>query len=97
MFMSDDAPRPTSSPTAIPISPPIPVSVAASIRNCSWISPRDAPSALRTPISRVRAVTDTIMIAITPIPPTMSATDASTIMVRKKMSVIEVNTLRIWS
>ena len=43
---------------------PMPVSVTASTRNCQRIVPRVAPSALRTPISRVRSVTEIIMIAI---------------------------------
>ena len=38
------------------------------------VAPR-APIALRTPISRVRSVTETIMIAITPMPPTSNAID----------------------
>jgi len=33
-----------------------------------------APSALRTPISRVRSVTEIIMMATTPIPPTIKPT-----------------------
>ena len=78
---------PAPIPTRIPITPPIPVSVAASIKNCTRMSPRVAPNAFRTPISRVRSVTETIMIAITPIPPTSSATEASTIMTRKKTPV----------
>ena len=39
---------------------------------------RRAPSALRTPISRVRSVTEIDMIAITPMPPTISAIDEIT-------------------
>ena len=39
---------------------------------------RRAPSALRTPISRVRSVTEIDMIAITPMPPTISAIDEMT-------------------
>ena len=42
------------------------------------ISRRLAPSALRMPISRVRSVTEIVMIAMTPIPPTMSAIDEMT-------------------
>ena len=42
------------------------------------MSRRLAPSALRTPISRVRSVTEIIMIAITPMPPTISAIDEIT-------------------
>ena len=36
------------------------------------MSLRRAPTALRTPISRVRSVTDTSMMFITPMPPTIS-------------------------
>ena len=61
-------------PTSIPITPPTVVRVAASTRNCHRIARRVAPSALRTPISRVRSVTEIIMIATTPIPPTMRPT-----------------------
>ena len=47
-------------------------------RNCTRISRRRAPSALRTPISRVRSVTEMVMMAITPMPPTISAIDEMT-------------------
>jgi len=40
---------------ASPAIAPSDVSVAASTRNCQRIVPRVAPSALRTPISRVRS------------------------------------------
>ena len=46
---------------------------------------RVAPSAFRTPISRVRSVTLIIMIATTPTPPTMSPMADSTIITRKNM------------
>ena len=42
------------------------------------ISTRRAPIALRTPISRVRSVTEMVMMAITPIPPTISAIEEIT-------------------
>ncbi len=61
-------------PPIMPTTPPTRVSVAASTRNCHRISRRVAPSALRTPISRVRSVTEIIMIAITPTPPTINPT-----------------------
>jgi hypothetical protein len=48
------------------------------MRNWNRISRRRAPMALRTPISRVRSVTEIIMIAITPMPPTISAIDEMT-------------------
>ena len=65
-------------PKMMPSRPPIEVRKTASIRNCQRISRRRAPSALRTPISRVRSVTEIIMIAITPMPPTISAIDEMT-------------------
>ena len=63
----------------MPSTPPSEVRNAASIRNWKRISARRAPSALRTPISRVRSVTEIDMIAITPMPPTISAIDEMTI------------------
>ena len=67
----------------MPSTPPSEVRNAASIRNWNRISARRAPSALRTPISRVRSVTEIDMIAITPMPPTISAIDEMTISARK--------------
>ena len=67
-----------------PEQPAESVSVAASTRNCQRISRRVAPSALRRPISLVRSVTETIMIAMTPMPPTSSATLDSETIARKK-------------
>ncbi|CJH51339.1 Uncharacterised protein [Streptococcus pneumoniae] len=52
------------------MKPPSPVNIQDSIKNCVNTLPRVAPSALRIPISRVRSVTDTSMMFITPIPPT---------------------------
>src|SRR5206468_12147940 len=62
---------PLSLHDALPISmaPPTRVNVDASTRNCHRIARRVAPSALRTPISRVRSVTEIIMIATTPTHP----------------------------
>ena len=65
----------TPPPMAIPSSPPVPVRVIASVRNCHRMSRFLAPSALRTPISRVRSVTETSMMFITPTPPTTSPID----------------------
>ena len=78
-FISQVSSFPNASPKKMPMMPPMPVSVAASTRNWKMMSPRRAPSALRTPISRVRLVTETIMIAITPMPPTRSPTPESEI------------------
>ena len=47
----------------------------ASRRNCQRISRRRAPIALRVPISRVRSLTEIVMIAMTPMPPTSRAMD----------------------
>ena len=57
-------------PSTNPMNPPNAVKIQDSMRNCINTFPRVAPSALRIPISRVRSVTDTSMIFITPIPPT---------------------------
>ena len=60
------------------MTPPTLVSTTASMRNCIRISRWRAPIALRTPISRVRSVTEIVMIAMTPMPPTISAIDEIT-------------------
>ena len=56
-----------------------------------------APSALRTPISRVRSVTEIIMMATTPTPPTMSPTPDSATMTAKKPAVMLLKESRILS
>ena len=60
--------RPMPAPT--PMSPPRLVSTAASVRNCHKMRLFLAPMAFFRPISRVRSVTDTSMMFITPMPPT---------------------------
>ncbi len=60
----------------MPTTPPAAASVTASTRNCVRMSLVFAPAACRSPISRVRSVTDTSMMFMMPIPPTMSETDA---------------------
>ncbi len=45
----------------------------------------------------MRLVTETIMMAMTPIPPTISATLDSTIITRKNTPVSRLKTLRTWS
>ena len=50
--------------------------VSASMTNCVMMLARVAPSALRTPISRVRSVTDTSMMFMMPMPPTSRLTAA---------------------
>ena len=85
-------------PRPMPIMPPSRVRVAASTRNWNMISPRVAPRAFRTPISRVRSVTEIIMIAITPTPPTRSPTLESASMTRKKplVRLLKVSSSRSW-
>src|SRR5689334_16656950 len=63
-------------PTTIPIEPPRELSTIASLRNCRCTSDSVAPTAIRTPISRVRSVTLTSMMFIIPIPPTSNETEA---------------------
>ncbi len=74
---------PMELPERIPRTPPTDVSMAASIRNCHRISRLRAPSALRSPISQVRSVTEIVMMAMTPIPPTRRAIDERTTRPRK--------------
>ena len=59
--------------------------VLDSIRNCRITSRGRAPSALRIPISRVRSVTDTSMMFIITMPPTISEIDAITIITMKNV------------
>ena len=54
--------------------PPIRLITIASTRNCSSTSRPLAPMAMRMPISRVRSVTDTSMMFMMPMPPTISDT-----------------------
>jgi hypothetical protein len=63
-------------PSTMPISPPVSDTVTASIRNRARISRRRAPTARRSPISRVRSVTETSLMFMMPMPPTTRKTDA---------------------
>ena len=56
----------------MPTSPPADESTTASTRNWLKMSMPRAPTARRTPISRVRSVTDTSMMFMMPMPPTSS-------------------------
>ena len=69
------------------MTPPTALKVTASIKNCARMLPRFAPMALRTPISRVRSVTLTSMMFITPIPPTISPTEEIK-NIRKKIKLL---------
>jgi hypothetical protein len=59
-------------PTAVPSSPPSTVMRSASITKGAMIWRTFAPSAIFTPISRVRSLTTAYMMFATPIPPTSS-------------------------
>ena len=63
-------------PDAMPMPPPVTLSMTASMRNCRRISASRAPTARRMPISRVRSVTLTSMMFMMPMPPTTSDTAA---------------------
>jgi hypothetical protein len=89
--VNERTPQATPAPRAIPTRHPTNVRVAASTRNWNMISPRVAPSAFRTPISRVRSVTEIIMIATTPTPPTISPTLERAIIAMKKPAVMLLN------
>ena len=54
-----------------PIKPPARERMRASMRNCKRMLPVEAPMALRTPISCVRSATETSMMFIIPMPPTI--------------------------
>ena len=56
--------------------PPASASASASARNCSRTWRGLAPTAMRTPISRVRSLTLTSMMFMMPMPPTSSDTAA---------------------
>ena len=59
-----------SVPKAMPMMPPMPQSMAASMRNWVTMLLRSAPIARRMPISLVRSVTVTSMMFMMPMPPT---------------------------
>ena len=60
-----------------------------STTNCRRISLLVAPRALRVPISRVRSVTDTSMMFITPMPPTSREMPAMTEMAMDRVFMME--------
>ena len=65
-------PLPTAAPIKTPNIPPIKLIKAASARNWNKMSRLFAPTAFRSPISLVRSVTDTSIIFIIPMAPTVS-------------------------
>ena len=72
--------------------------MVASIKNCVSTSRRLAPTALRSPISRVRSVTLTSMIFIMPMPPTSSEMPATAARnaVNKLVIVVSVERNDAW-
>ena len=60
-------------------------------------SRRFAPTALRTPISRVRSVTETSMMFMMPMPPTSSASPAMELNRMAKIDRMRLMLLRIFS
>ena len=67
-----------ASPRMRPISPPVKVRIDASARNWVRIEEVLAPRDFLIPISLVLSVTETVMMFITPIPPTRSEIAAIT-------------------
>ena len=85
-----------TTPIAIPITPPISEISIASARNCFCTSPGPAPTAMRSPISRIRSVTETSMMFMMPMPPMirqMPATAPSSLDIRL---VVAVRVATIW-
>ena len=80
--------RAIPTPQAMPRRPPMTPMTTDSMRNCIMMFWKVAPSALRMPISRVRSVTETIMIFMIPMPPTMS--EMAAILPRKRVSMVVV-------
>ena len=78
----------------MPATPPSTDRITASSMNWKVMSARLAPMALRIPISRVRSVTVTNMMFITPIPPTSSEMAAIAPSRTVKIPVIELAALR---
>ena len=69
------------------MTPPTAHRVMASRVNCMRMFFLVAPMALRTPISRVRSVTETSMIFMTPTPPTINPTDDTATMNKNRPPV----------
>ena len=73
-------------------------STVASVRNCRRMIRGVAPSALRRPISRIRSVTETSMMFMTPMPPTSSEIAAMppSRTVRVREVLVAVSTIDSW-
>src|SRR5438874_1890216 len=88
LLFAVDEKQQIATPSSTPITPPAPVSTMASVRNCQMMSRFRAPMAMRTPISRVRCVTDISMMFITPTPPTSRPIELTTEINRATEAVI---------
>ncbi len=84
-----------TTPAITPAIPPNSDTSTASTRNWIRMSLRRAPTALRIPISRVRSVTDTSMMFITPIPPTSSEIAATSPSSVVNTPLVELEACRI--
>ena len=73
---NDDAIDEIPVPIAMPIRPPKIDKTTASVKNCIRTFEGLAPIAILMPISRVRSLTDTNMIFIMPMPPTINEIEA---------------------
>ncbi len=88
---------PTSRESSTPAAPPSRQTNTASIKNCCSMSPVLAPTAIRTPISRVRSLTDTSMMFITPMPPTIREMSAIMAIKRVRVALVLVIAWRMLS
>jgi hypothetical protein len=79
------------------MTPPSTLITMLSTRN--WVSTSDprAPIAMRMPISRVRSVTETIMMFMIPMPPTSSEIDAIAASSSDMTSVVPCAASASWS
>ena len=80
----------------MPTMPPLTLRNTASARNCSSTCSRRAPIAMRSPISRVRSVTETSRIFMMPMPPTTSEMDATAASSRAMMRLLPSAVSAIW-
>src|SRR5215216_4720720 len=89
--------RAAPTPSRMPTTPPLTVRATASSRNWRSTSRVRAPTALRSPISRVRSDTLTSMMFITPTPPTTREIPAIEASTRVRMPRIRPTTPRMSS
>src|SRR5205814_7769563 len=75
-------------PNSVPMIPPTNAMVPDSIKNWLRTSRRFAPSALRIPISLVRSVTETSMMFMITMPPTIKEMEAIAMVTIKKFSLM---------